>query len=145
MSINDCSSDECSSDHALARALKTSDFNNPADMPERIEAAFRQAVLDRLGLEARASMVVTGSEKIETAARRGQVKMLLHAADAAPDGCHKLNQAWRVGMEQEGTDLTGTVLPVARGSLSMAMGRDNVGNIAINDKKAENRKSSSVG
>lgn len=124
---------------ALARALKTSDFNIPADIPERIEAALRQAVLDRLGLEARASMVVTGSEKIETAARRGQVKMLLHAADAAPDGCRKLNQAWRVGMEQEGTDLTGTVLPVDRGSLSMAMGRDNVVHIAITDKKAAAR------
>src|SRR3546814_8241141 len=57
---------------ALARAFKSSDFNIPADIPERIEAALRQAVLDRLGLEARASMVVTGSEKIETAARRGR-------------------------------------------------------------------------
>src|SRR3546814_7297449 len=65
--------------------------------------------------------------------------MLLHAADAAPDGCRKLNQAWRVGMEQEGTDLTGTVLPVDRGSLSMAMGRDNVVHIAITDKKAAAR------
>src|SRR3546814_17268072 len=65
--------------------------------------------------------------------------MLLHAADAAPDGCRKLNQAWRVGMEQEGTDLTGTVLPVDRRSLSMAMGRDNVVHIAITDKKAAAR------
>src|SRR3546814_4851286 len=107
---------------ALARAFKTSDFNIPADIPERIEAALRQAVLDRLGLEARASMVVTGSEKNETAARRGQVKMLLHAADAAHDGCRKLHQAWRVGMEQEGTALTGRVLPVNRGALGMDMG-----------------------
>src|SRR3546814_8414925 len=98
MRISDWSSDVCSSDlalekgklkGALARAFKTSDFNIPADIPERIEAALRQAVLDRLGLAARASMVVTGSEKFETAARRGQVKMLIHAADAAPDGCRK--------------------------------------------------------
>src|SRR3546814_4546755 len=59
---------------ALARAFKTSDFNIPADIPERIEAPLRQAVPDRLGLEARASMVGNGSEKRETAARRGQVK-----------------------------------------------------------------------
>src|SRR3546814_20315423 len=42
-------------------------------------------------------------------------------------------------MEQEGTDLTGTVLPVDRRSLSMAMGRDNVVHIAITDKKAAAR------
>src|SRR3546814_11769172 len=102
-----------------------------------MEAALRQAVLERLGLEARASMVVTGSEKIETAARRGQVKMLLHAADAAPDGCRTLNQAWSVGMEQERTDLPGTVLPVDRGSLSLAMGRDNLVHLARTDKQPD--------
>src|SRR3546814_9058065 len=81
---------------ALARAFKTSDFNIPADIPERIEAALRQAVLDRLGLEARASMVVTGSEKIETAARRGQVKMLLHAADRSEEHTSELQSLMRI-------------------------------------------------
>lgn len=130
---------------ALARAFKTSEFVIPADLAERIEAALQQAVLDRLGLEARAGMVVTGSEKIEVAARRGQVAMLLHAADAGADGNRKLDQAWRVGMEREGTDLSGMVLPVDRGPLSMAMGRDNVVHIAITDKKAAARVAEIVG
>lgn len=124
---------------ALARAFKTSLFSLPADLSDRIEAALRQATLDRLGLEARAGMVMTGSEKIDVAARRGHVKMLLHAADAAPDGRRKLDQALRVGMGQEGTDLAGSVLPVDRAPLSMALGRENVVHIAITDKKAAAR------
>ncbi|MCF8709034.1 DUF448 domain-containing protein [Rhizorhapis sp. SPR117] len=124
---------------ALARAYKTSDFIVPDDLAERIDAALKQAVLDRLGLEARASMLLTGSEKIEVAARRGQVTLLLHAADARSDGCRKLDQAWRVGMEREGSDLAGTVLPVDRAHLSMAMGRDNVVHVAITDKRAAAR------
>lgn len=124
---------------ALARAFKTSAFTIESDLAAKVEAALRQAALDRLGLEARAGMVVTGSERIEVAARRGEVEMLLHAADAATDGKRKLDQAWRVGRGMEGTDLAGTDLPVDRQPLSMAMGRDNVVHIAITDKKAAAR------
>jgi predicted RNA-binding protein YlxR (DUF448 family) len=124
---------------ALARAFKTGPIIVPDDLPERIGAALLQTLLDRLGLEARASMVLTGSEKIDTAARRGQVRMLLHASDAAADGSRKLDQAWRVGEGEEGTELSGVVLPVDRGALSMAMGRDNVVHIAVTDERAATR------
>ena len=50
---------------ALARALRTPDFVIPAQLPELIEAALRQAALDRLGLEARGGSLVTGGERIE--------------------------------------------------------------------------------
>lgn len=123
----------------LARAFKTGDFTLEPDLPERIDAALRQAVLDRLGLEARASMLVTGSEKIDVAARRGQVVMLLHAADARPDGSRKLDQAFRVGQEAEGSDLAGVVLPLNRDALSMAMGRENVVHVAVTDQRAADR------
>ena len=69
----------------------------PADLGERIEAALRQAALDRLGLEARAGNLITGADRIETAARAGKVRLLIHAADAGEDGRRKLDQAWRVG------------------------------------------------
>src|SRR3712207_9428790 len=48
----------------------------------RIEAALRRSLLDRLGLEARSGTLIPGSDKIETAARKGGVHLLLHAADA---------------------------------------------------------------
>jgi predicted RNA-binding protein YlxR (DUF448 family) len=121
---------------ALARAFKTGDLDIPDTLPALIEDGLRKALLDRLGLEAKASMVLTGSEKIDVACRKGMVKLLLHAADAAADGNRKLDQALRVGQEAEGTDLAGITLPVDRQALSMAMGRDNVVHIAVTDSRA---------
>ena len=111
----------------------------PADLGERIEAALQQAALDRLGLEARAGHLLTGSEKIETAARRGEVHMLLHAADAAEEGNRKLDQAWRVGSDAEGSGRQGLVFPLGRTILSLALGRENVVHVAIVDRAAAAR------
>jgi predicted RNA-binding protein YlxR (DUF448 family) len=130
---------------ALVRAFKTSDFQIPEDLPERIDTVLRNALLDRLGLEGKSSMLVTGSAKIDDAARRGNIALLLHAADARPDGSRKLDQALRVGREAEGTDLVGTILPVGRDALSSAMGRDNVVHIAVTDSKAAVRLSAALG
>ncbi|MPT47076.1 MAG: DUF448 domain-containing protein [Sphingobium sp.] len=124
---------------ALARAFKTGAIRLPDDLPVMIDAALTQQAMDRLGLEAKASTVITGSEKIETACRRGQVHMLFHASDAAPDGRRKLDQAWRVGEEAEGSDHAGQVLPVGRDALSKALGRENVVHIAIVDSRAADR------
>jgi uncharacterized protein len=124
---------------ALSRAFKTSAIVIPEDLAARLGDALEQQAMDRLGLEARASNLLTGSEKIDVAARRGQVRMLLHAADAKPDGCRKLDQAWRVGEEAEGTEQAGQALPVGRDALSKAMGRDNVVHIAVTNGKAAER------
>lgn len=120
---------------ALARAFKTSDLTIPEDLGERTEAALRQAALDRLGLEARAGTLITGSDKIEVAARRGEVALLLHAADAGRDGNGKLDQALRVG--ESGAEAL--VLPAERPILSLALGRQNVVHIALIDRAAAAR------
>jgi hypothetical protein len=105
----------------------------------------RQAVLDRLGLEARASNLVMGSERIETAARRGRVELLIHAADASDEGRRKLDQAWRVGTEQEGSGAQGLVFPEGRAILSLALGRENVVHVAIIDRAAAARVKHALG
>ena len=120
---------------ALARAYRTGELAVPADLGERIEAALRQAALDRLGLEARGGTLITGSEKIAQAARSGQVHLLIHAADAGEDGNRKLDQAWRVG----GGPQSGLVFPAPRPILSMALGRDNVVHLALTDAAAARR------
>jgi predicted RNA-binding protein YlxR (DUF448 family) len=120
---------------ALSRAFKTGDISVPADLGERIEGALRQTALDRLGLEARSGTLLTGSEKIETAARRGEVHLLIHAADASEDGNRKLDQAWRVG----GGEGQGVVFPAERAILSLALGRQNVVHIALIDRAAAAR------
>jgi len=124
---------------ALARAFKTNDVAIPEDLGARIEAALRQAALDRLGLEARASNLLLGSERIEAAARRGQVAMLIHAADASDEGRRKLDQAWRVGRAAEGSGAQGLVFTEGRAILSLALGRENVVHVAIIDRAAAAR------
>ena len=124
---------------AIARAFKTGGVTMPDNLPEWIETQLRQATLDRLGLEARASNLLTGSEKIAERARGGRVNLLLHTLDSRPDGRRKLDQALRVGTEREGSGDTGLVLPVDRDALSMALGRDNAVHAAILGEKAAAR------
>ncbi|WP_417590876.1 DUF448 domain-containing protein [Parasphingorhabdus sp.] len=124
---------------ALARAFKTGALDIPADLADQVEKALERATLDRLGLEARGGTLLTGSEKIETAARRDELFMLLHASDAGQDGSSKLGQAWRVGSDREGQDLRGMTLPVDRQGLSVALGRQNVVHIGIIDRRAAER------
>ena len=126
---------------ALARAFKGAPLSIPDDLADRIEAALRQAALDRLGLEARSGTLLTGSERIENAARKGEVHLLLHAADAGEDGNRKLDQAWRVG---EGRP-QGLVIPAERAILSLALGRQNVVHIAIIDRAAAARVEHALG
>ncbi len=130
---------------ALARAFKGKPLAIPDDLPDRIEDGLRRAFLDRLGLEARAGTLLTGSDRIEEAARRGRVHLLLHAADAGADGKRKLDQAWRVGRDEEGSDARGVVLPVERTILAMALGRENVVHIAIVDRAAAKRVEHALG
>ena len=67
------------------------------------------------------------------------MELLLHAADASADGSRKLDQAWRVGSDEEGSGKTGTALPLDRAALSVAMGRDNVVHMALADPAAAAR------
>lgn len=111
----------------------------PDDLGARIESALLRVVTDRLGLELRSGRVLLGSDRIAEQARAGRVAWLGHAADAGQDGSRKLDQAWRVGREEEGSGLAGTNLPLDRAALSVALGRDNVVHLALTDKGAAAR------
>lgn len=124
---------------ALARAFKGAPVTIPADLGERTVAALIRAFTDRLGLELRSGNVVLGTEKIAQSARSGAVAALYHASDASDDSSGKLSQAWRVGQEAEGSGLKGTILPLDRAALSVALGRDNVVHLALTDSAAAQR------
>ncbi|WP_374281152.1 DUF448 domain-containing protein [Novosphingobium sp.] len=124
---------------ALARAYKGAALTIPDDLPERIEAALQRAFTDRLGLEMKSGKLLTGSDRIAEHARAGQVAWLAHARDAGEDGNRKLDQAWRVGREAEGSGLIGLTLPLDRMALSVALGRDNVVHLALTDPAAAGR------
>jgi predicted RNA-binding protein YlxR (DUF448 family) len=120
---------------ALQRAFKTGDLTVPENLGELTEMALRQAALDRLGMEARAGNLVNGADRVENAARSGQVHLLIHAADAGDDGRKRMDQAWRVG----GGGPQGVIFPEERTILSMALGRENVVHIALTDPAAASR------
>jgi uncharacterized protein len=120
---------------ALARAFKTGDVTVPADLGARVEKALRQATLDRLGMEARSGNLINGADRVEIAARNGNVHLLIHAADASEDGRRRIDQAWRVG---GGAD-RGVIFPEPRTILSLALGRENVVHVALTDPAAASR------
>jgi predicted RNA-binding protein YlxR (DUF448 family) len=124
---------------ALARAFKNGRLAIPDDLPERAEKALIRALLDRLGLEMRTGRLILGSDRIANEARMGKIAALYHAADASDDGSRKLDQAFRVGSDAEGTGLAGVRLPLDRTALSVALGRDNVVHLALVDRGSAER------
>lgn len=123
----------------LSRAFKTGALEIPATLPQMVEDALRRVVLDRLGLELRVGKLILGTQRIAETARAGGVALLCHAADASEDGRKKLDQAWRVGRETEGSGERGVTLPLDRDALSVALGRDNVVHLALADDAAAAR------
>jgi predicted RNA-binding protein YlxR (DUF448 family) len=124
---------------ALARAFKGAKLAIPPDLPALMENALHKALLDRLGLEMRAGRLILGSDRIAGEARAGGIAALYHAADASEDGSRKLDQAWRMGRDAEGSGLCGIRLPLDRAALSVALGRDNVVHLALTDKASAER------
>lgn len=124
---------------ALIRAFKTPDIAIPDNLGTLIADALQRNALDRMGLEARGGTLITGAERIDQAARKGQVHLLLHAADAGEDGNRKLDQALRVGRDAEGTTMRGLVPALSRTILSLALGRENVVHVAVIDRGAAER------
>ncbi len=124
---------------ALRHAFKTSKVEIAEDLSARISGGLEKALLDRLGLEARASNLICGADKVDAEARKGRVALLLHAADASADGVGKRDQSWRVGSGAEGSGKRGIKLPFDRDAISAALGRSNAVHVAITDEKAADR------
>ncbi len=124
---------------ALARAFKDGKLTIAEDLPELAEKARRKAFLERLGLEFRSGRLILGSDRIANEARTGKVAALYHASDASEDGSKRLDQAWRVGLDAEGSGMAGESLPLDRTALSVALGRENVVHLALADRASAQR------
>jgi uncharacterized protein len=124
---------------ALARGFKGAPPAIPDDLPDLAQQALTRSLTERLGIEYRAGNVLAGSDRIAEAARMGKVWWLAHASDAGGDGSRRLDQAWRVGEEKEGSGLAGIRLPLDRMALSVALGRDNTVHLALTDRAAAGR------
>ncbi len=118
---------------ALLRAFKTTRIAVPDDLADQIAAGLERRALDRLGLENKAGHLIWGSDRIGEAIAGGRARLLLHAADAAPDGMAKLDGRAR------GAGIRSIVLPADRARLSLALGRENVVHAAVCDSGAAAR------
>jgi hypothetical protein len=115
---------------------------DPADLGERIEAALRQAALDRLGLEARAGTLITGAEKIESRLRaRARCTCSSTPPMPASDGRASSTRpgGWAAALRRPGTGAQGLIFRPRATILSLALGRQNVVHIALTDRAAAAR------
>ena len=124
---------------ALARALKTNALRLPDDLAAMIQSGLTQRLLSRLGLENRAGNLIFGADRVREQLARGKVLMLLHAADARPDGADRLDGMARAVGESLEADIPHRRLPFGRDALSAALGRENVVHVAIIDAAAAAR------
>ena len=112
---------------AFGRVLKM-DAKAPESLPQQVDALLNDAALGALAMANKAGKVVFGNAKIEEALRGGRVIALVHAADAAEDGCRKLDGKARAATEGHG-------IPVMRAfnanELGLASGRTNVIHAAL--------------
>lgn len=118
---------EAAKRNVFARALKA-EAKVPEGLAAQVEKRLAEAALSALSLANKAGEVVFGNAKVEEAIARGRVLALIHASEAAEDGCRKLDGKAR-GMQDEGQ------IPALRAfsadELGLASGRTNVIHAAL--------------
>ncbi len=124
---------------ALSRALKTQAFTLPDDLGLRIESGLLQRLIGRLGLENRAGNLIFGSDRVREQLGKGKIRLLLHAADARPDGAERMDGMARAVSESAGFAIPHHRLPLNRQALSAALGRDNPVHIGVTEPGAAAR------
>lgn len=107
---------------AFARGFGAEAKPSP-DLPDRVAALLRAAAISYMSLARKAGESVAGFGKCETLLKEGKVRVLLHAAEAAGDGCRKLDRL----ADAE----TVRVVIFQSGELDLAFGRSNVIHAAI--------------
>jgi hypothetical protein len=121
---------------ALGEAIKRKVFARgfkrqvrlPADFVERTESLLLRSALDALAIAGKAGAVAAGFTRAENALRDSNVVALLHAAEAAADGCRKLDAAWRHRRPERPPVVIGFL---ASAQLDLALNRPNVIHAAL--------------
>lgn len=70
----------------------TAETTVPGDLPGLVARLLRQHGLSYLSLAKKAGDAVSGFTKVEELLGRERARLLLHAAEAQPDGCRKLDK-----------------------------------------------------
>ncbi len=112
---------------AFGRAFKAEAKAQDA-LPDRVGDLLAEAALRALSLANKAGEVVFGHSKVEEALSKGRVIALIHASDAAEDGCRKLDGKARAATQGRGLP---TICAFTADELGLASGRANVIHAAL--------------
>jgi uncharacterized protein len=109
----------------FARGLREN-AQPPADLPGQVDVLLEKRALSTLALCRKAGVVVTGFDQVDSALRSGKAIVLLHAAEARPDGVRKLAQAVHAGSStQQGAEVAvKQIWSIAQ--MGLALGGENV-------------------
>jgi hypothetical protein len=112
-------------DRGFRRSVKTAD-----GLTDQVESLLERDALQRLALANKAGLVVSGFDKVSKVLKKGNAAYIVHASDAAPDGCRKLDGLFRAN--ESGPESTGSsVRGLNAEQLSLALGRPNVIHAAL--------------
>jgi uncharacterized protein len=118
---------EATKRNIFARALKAQAKAAPG-LAAQVDRLLVEAALGALALANKAGEVVFGTAKIEEAIAKAKVAALIHASDAAEDGCRKLDGRFRAVARGE------TPAPIrlfSADELGLASGKTNVIHAAL--------------
>ena len=118
---------EAAKKNVFARALKTQVMVHK-DLAAQVDRLLTDAALGALGLANKAGGVVFGNGKVEDALSRGRVIGLIHAKEAAEDGCRKLDGKFGAQGVKAGNPAIRTF---SADELGLASGRTNVIHAAL--------------
>ena len=118
---------EAAKRNIFARALKAQ-AKVPPGLADQVDRLLTDAALGALALANKAGEVAFGTAKIEEAIAKAKVAALIHASDAAEDGCCKLDGRFRAVARGE------TPAPIrlfSADELGLASGKTNVIHAAL--------------
>jgi predicted RNA-binding protein YlxR (DUF448 family) len=117
---------EAAKRNVFARALKVP-AKVPAELSAQVDRRLAEAALQAFALANKAGAVVFGNAKVEEAIVKGRVMALVHAREAAVDGCHKLDAKLRAAGKMPAPAVRG----LGTDELGLASGRTNVIHAAL--------------
>lgn len=121
-------------ERAAAKRLFSRAFRSevivPPDLGAMIDRLLARSALGLLGLARKAGSVTLGAAKTEAAVRAGKALAVLHAEEAAEDGCRKIAQARRATVHLGGPDIPAYKL-FSEAELGLALGGANVIHAAL--------------
>lgn len=117
--------------NVFSRSLKARVSADP-NLPNLVDDLLKQRILGLASLASKAAAIVAGFTKTLQAIERDKVAVLVHASDAAPDGCDKLSRKYiALGTRSERSQRIVALLTTSE--LSLALGRTNVVHAGLTD------------